>query len=416
MLSFTFQYKLILKQKEAAQIDEWLEICRRVYNWNNCERKDWIKARKNDVNSCSLVKEYIIPVDTKFPNYNIQAVNLTQAKKENPVLKKVQSQVLQSTLKRLDKAWTDFFDKKQKRGLPRYKQPNQFRSFTYPQIKEFDFEGNKVRLPKIGWVKFKKSREFPTGLTPKQLTIVKKAVGYFIQIIFVSKENVPDIMPGGKSLGIDAGISSFIATSDGELIRTPKFVQKAASKLQSLQRKLCHKIKGSSNWLKLQKRITKLHFVVTSRRTDWLFKLAHQLCDRTDNIFVENLDFRGWQKGLFGKQINNSAIGKFINQILPFVCFKRGIYYSKVGKNYTSQICPECGTNTGKKTLSQRIHRCACGAVMNRDIAAAKVIQQRGHTAVGHTVVKRTAPLEETSSIGTEQEIACEGDATGVLK
>ena len=399
MLSFTFQYKLILKQKEATLIDEWLEICRRVYNWNNCERKDWIKARKNDVNSCSLVKEYILPVEAKFPNYNTQAVNLTQAKKENPELKKVQSQVLQSTLKRLDKAWTDFFDKKKKRGLPRYKQPNQFKSFTYPQIKETDFDGNKVRLPKIGWIKFKKSREFPIGFTPKQLRVVKKAVGYFIQIIFVSKEDIPDIMPGVTSLGIDAGISSLIATSDGKLIETPLFVQKAYCKLQSLQRKLRHKIKGSSNWLKLQKRIAKLHFVVTSRRTDWLFKLAHQLCDRADNIFVEDLDFRGWQKGLFGKQINNSAIGKFINQILPFVCFKRGVYYHKVDKNYTSQICPKCGTNTGKKTLSQRVHCCDCGALMNRDIASAKVIQQRGNAAVGHTVAKQ---------------IACGGDATGV--
>ena len=71
MFSFTFQYKLILKQKEATIIDEWLEICRRVYNRNHCERKDWIIAKKNDVNSCSLVKEYIIPVDAKFPNYNI---------------------------------------------------------------------------------------------------------------------------------------------------------------------------------------------------------------------------------------------------------------------------------------------------------------------------------------------------------
>lgn len=399
MLSFTFQYKLILKQKETTQIDEWLEICRSVYNWNNHERKDWIKARKNDINSCSLVKEYILPVETKFPNYNTQAVNLTQAKKENPELKKVQSQVLQSTLKRLDKAWDNFFNKKQKRGLPRYKQANQFRSFIYPQIKESDFDGNKVRLPKIGWIKFKKSREFPIGFNPKQLIIVKKVVGYFIQIIFVSEENIPNMMPGVASLGIDAGISSFIATSDGELIKTPKFVQKAASKLKSLQRRLKHKNKGSNNWLKLQKRIAKLHFVVTSRRTDWLFKLANRLCDGTDNIFVENLDFRGWQKGLFGKQINNSAIGKFINQILPFVCFKRGVYYHKVDKNYTSQICPKCGTNTGKKTLNQRVHSCSCGAVMNRDIAAAKLIKQRGKTAVGHTVVNQ---------------IACGDDATGV--
>ena len=103
MLSFTFQYKLKLGQAQATQIDEWLEICRRVYNWNNCERKDWLRARKNEVNVCSLIKEYIIPTETKFPNYNIQAVYLTQAKKENVELKKVQSQVLQSTLKRLDK-------------------------------------------------------------------------------------------------------------------------------------------------------------------------------------------------------------------------------------------------------------------------------------------------------------------------
>ena len=301
---------------------------------------------------------------------------MTSAKKENPELKKVQSQVLQSTLKRLDKSWIDFFDKKHPMGLPRYKQSNQFKSaegtrpqvldlksrerasFTYPQIKESDFKGNKVRLPKIGWIKFKKSREFATGLTPKQLRVVKKAIGYFIQIILVSKENVPDIMPGETSLGIDAGISSFVATSDGELIKTPLFVQKAASKLQSLQRKLKHKIRGSNNWLKLQEKIAKLHFIVTSRRTDWLFKLAHQLCDKADNIFVEALDFRAWQKGLFGKQINNSAIGKFINQILPFVCFKRGVYYLKIDKNYTSQICPECGINTGKKALNQRVHRC----------------------------------------------------------
>ena len=219
-------------------------------------------------------------------------------------------------------------------------------------------------------------------------------------IVFVSQENIPDIMPGKTSLGIDAGISSFIATSDGTLIQTPQFVQKAASKLRSLQRRLKHKIKGSNNWLKLQKLIAKLHFVVISRRTDWLFKLAHQLCDRANNIFVENIDFRTWQKGLFGKQINNSAIGKFINEILPFVCFKRGVYYSKVDKNYTSQICPECGANTGKKTLSQRVHRCKCGAVLNRDIASAKVVQQRGKIAVGHTANKN----------------ACGGEVTGVVQ
>ncbi len=406
MISFTYEYKLKPTKKQIQDIEMYLDICRGVYNWNHGERKDWIQSRKNPIDRCSIEKEYIISADKPFPNYNIQANNLTQYKKQYPHLAQVHSQVLQSTLKRLDQAWDDFF-KVEGRGFPKFKNQNRFRSFVYPQIKRSDFKDPEIRLPSIGWLRIRKSREYPRGMTPKQLRIVRKATGYFAQIIFVSHESVPEALPGETSLGLDAGISSFVASSRGELIKTPEFVLSAARKLKSasdpapptgareraslLQRRLKNKIKGSVNWLRLQKKIAKLHFKVANRREDWLYKLAHHFCAVTDNIFVEDINFKAWQRGLFGKQIGNSAIGKFLNQILPFIAWKTGVYYQKVDKDFTSQECPSCRLPTGKKSLNQRVHNCQhgsgtcavqrrvssrqyCGVTLDRDVAAAKVI------------------------------------------
>ena len=137
MLSFSYEYKLKPTKKQVQDIEMYLDICRAVYNWNHGERKDWLQSRKSQINQCSIEKEYIISASQPFPNYNIQANNLTQAKKEYPYLKQVHSQVLQSTLKRLDQAWKDFFKVKE-RGFPKFKSPHRFRSFVYPQITSND--------------------------------------------------------------------------------------------------------------------------------------------------------------------------------------------------------------------------------------------------------------------------------------
>ncbi len=407
MISFTYEFKLKPTKKQIQDIEIYLDICRSVYNWNHGERKDWIKSRKSSIDRCSIEREYIISVDKPFPNYNIQANNLTQSKKQYPHLTQVHSQVLQSTLKRLDQAWNDFF-KVEGRGFPKFKNQNRFRSFVYPQITNKELNKTQIRLPKIGWIRIRKSREYPRAMTPKQLRIVRKATGYFAQIIFVSNESVPDVVPGKTSLGLDAGISSFVASSRGELIKTPKFVLQAARKLKSLQRRLKNKIKGSNNWLKLQKKIASLHFKVANQREDWLYKIAHHFCSITDNIFVEELNFKAWQKGLFGKEIGNSAIGKFINQILPFIAWKTGVYYQKVDKNFTSQECPNCRLPTGKKTLNQRLHNCQyCGVTLDRDVAAAKVIERRGKIAVGQPVTLGARSHAGETPAGSHRKNTC---------
>ncbi|MGL5510094.1 MAG: helix-turn-helix domain-containing protein, partial [Microcoleaceae cyanobacterium] len=117
MINFTYQYKLDLNKQQELEIDNILEVCRSVYNYALTERKHWLRSRKSPVNSCSLFSEFIIPADQPYPNYQIQAKNLTIAKQNNEDLKSVNAQVLQQTLKTLDKAFADM--KSLGRGFPR---------------------------------------------------------------------------------------------------------------------------------------------------------------------------------------------------------------------------------------------------------------------------------------------------------
>ena len=103
-------------------------------------------------------------------------------------------------------------------------------------------------------------------------------------------------------------------------------------------------------------------------------------------IFVEDLNLVSLSRGMLGKHCLDAGFGQFFN-ILEQVCFKRGVYFQKVNARKTSQICPSCQHETGKKTLAQRVHKCDnCGYTTHRDIAAAQVVLIRGLAAVGHTV------------------------------
>jgi putative transposase len=387
MIAFTYQYKIKPTKQQIRQIEQYLDICRSVYNYAHAERKAWLESRKSLIDRCSIRSEYIIPADTPFPSYNLQAKALTEAKKELPHLKLVNAQSLQQVLKRLDKAWTDFF-KVPGRGFPRFRNKNRFRSFVFPQLLKNCLEKGKVRLPSIGWIRIRQSREYPTGFTPKQFQIVRKASGYYLMIVFQSSESVPDAVPGEVSIGIDAGIESFIATPT-ELIKSPKFLRGKLRKLKLLQRQLKKKTKNSNNWLKLQKKIARFHEKVANTRRNWHFNLAHYLCDQADNIFVEDINFNSWSKGYARKQSLDSGIGGFINEILPMVCWKRNKFYLRVDKNRTSQECSNCGQHTGRKELGERLHVCQfCNHTESRDTNSAKIIRDRGRVAVGQTVFK----------------------------
>ena len=345
------------------------------------ERKEWINSRKCKVNACSLHSEYIIPADQPFPDYYKQKKALTQAKKEYPSLKRVQSQVLQEVIGRLDKAFNFFW--KRSFGFPRFKKYGQYRSINFPQFKDNPITGYQIRLPKIGSVRLNLHRPIPDGFIVKQVQIVKKASGWYAVICIQSDVKIPSIEAQGKSLGIDLGLEKFIATSQQELIVRPRFFVELQSKLQWLQRRLSKKQKGSKNWHKAREKVARLHEHIYNTRKNFHYQVAHHLCDQANIIFAEDLNLKAMSRGMLGKHTLDAGFGSFL-EILSHVAWKRNVYFEKVDANFTSQTCPNCGVVTGKKSLSQRVHECSnCGFVTDRDVAAAMIVEQRGLAALG---------------------------------
>ena len=384
MFTLTYEFKIKPTKREEQIFGEWLEINRKVYNYALRERKDWFESRKCDVNSCSRTACFIMSADAPRPTYNQQSANLTKAKKEFPLLKVPQSQVLQQTLKRVESAFVSMWEKGY--GFPRFKKRSRMRSFVFPQVKNEWINENKIYLPKIGWVTIRNSRSIPQGGNAKQFRIVKRASGWYIQITVSWDEVGSAPIPNGKGLGVDVGLISMVATSNGLLISRPKFFVDLQSKLKSLQRKVSRKCFGSNNWKKTQYKIARLYEHIANKRKDFHRKLSHQLCDEVGMMFVEDLNLVGLSRGMLGKHCLDAGFGQFFN-ILEQTCFKRGVYFEKVSAHKTSQICPNCQTETGKKTLDVRVHECNnCGYTTDRDVAAAQVVRLRGLAAVGHTV------------------------------
>jgi putative transposase len=384
MLNLSYEYKLKPTDSQVLEIERTLIICRKVWNYALRERKDWINSRKCSINACSRLSEYIIPADAPYPNYFMQAAGLTKAKEIYPELKTVNAQMLQQVLRKLETAFVDM--KRKGMGFPRFKNRYRMRSFVFPQMLKNCIKGNSIKLPQLGIVEFIKSREIPDGFVVKQARIVRKASGYFVILSLECDANVPQPFAHGFPIGIDLGLDQFLATSEGKLVKRPKFLNTEHRKLKLLQRRLKNKKKGSNNRHKLNRKIARLHQRVTDTRKDWHFKLAHEVAKDTGMVFIEDIDFRIWAKGMFCKHTLDAGFGQFIS-ILSWVCWKQGVYFEKVNKDFTSQVCPNCDTHTGKKSLDNRVHSCQeCGYTTHRDVAAAQVIRNRGLSAEGRSV------------------------------
>lgn len=343
MLTLTYQYKLAPTPEQIETFDEWLKICSSVWNFALRERKDWANYRKCDINACSIRSEYIIPVDTKRPTYATQCKALTAGKKEYPTLAIPYSQVLQQVLKTLETAFVSMWERGL--GFPRFKKLGRMRSFVFPQMSLADLVENYINLPKIGYVKIILSRPIPEGFDLKQARIVRRATGYYVMLSLQCDVQIPDVMPYGHPLGIDLGLNTFAATSDGELIGRPRFFVDASRQLKLLQRKLKHKKKGSANWRKLNHKIALLHEHISNARKDWHFKTAHHLCNSAGMIFAEDLNLKAMSRGMLCKHTLDAAFGQFLN-ILQWVSWKRDVYFASFDCNGTSQTCPMCDTHT----------------------------------------------------------------------
>ena len=372
-LTLNYTYRIYPDNKQEAMLSEWLEICRRSYNYALRELKDWISSRKCLVDRCSLESEYIMAASYPFPSYHQQQNQLPKAKKVYPELAKVPSQVLQTNVRRLHDAW-DFF-RNRGFGFPRFKKYGQMKSLLFPQFKSNPLTGWQIKLPKLGKVQINLHRPIPDGFVIKQVRVIKKAKGWFAVVSIQSDIILPEIeIPFGHFLGLNVGLSSYLATSDNYVEKGRKFFKSEYRKLKLLQHRLSRKDKRSKNSEKARKKVEKQHNHIAFKRKDYQFKLAHKICDMGDSIFMEDIDFRTMAKGFLGKHTLDAGFGQF-RDILKYVCKVRGKYFGLVDHRGTSQTCPNCRAEV-RKTLSDRLHVChECGYgvdyPVDRDVASA---------------------------------------------
>ena len=314
-------------------------------------------------------------------NYAGLCKKITSWKKEIEInfLKNVHSQVLQQSAKDLDRAIKDFF--KKKKGFPKFKKKNEHDSFRYPQ--GFKVKGNRIFLPKIGLVKFRKSQEI-LG-TPKNITVSKRAGKWYVAIQVEQEIKEPKHKYANKEIALDLGISKLATFSDGSVLKPHNAYRKRQEKLAREQRKLSRKKKGSNNRKKQLFKLQKFHKKTSDLRLDYLHKASTWITKNHGVIYLEDLKVANMSKSAKGTKEapgrNVKAKSGLNKSILDqgWYEFKRQIQYKSdwfggrvvlVNPRYTSQTCSECGYKDKENRQTQAKFVCKeCGHKDNADIA-----------------------------------------------
>lgn len=319
--------------------------------------------------------------------YNACSAQLPQLKIELEWLKEVDSIAIQSALKNLADAYKRFF--KKQNDKPRFKsKKNNVQSYTTKHTNgNIAIVDNKIKLPKLGLIKFAKSREIDGRIM--NATVRRNSSGkYFVSIL--TEVEIQPLEKADSAIGIDLGITDFAILSDGHKIDNNKFTSKMEKKLKREQRKLSKraliaKNKGihlldAKNYQKQKRKVARLHERVINQRDDFLNKLSTEIIKNHDIICIEDLNTKGMLRNhKLAKSISDVSWSAFVSK-LEYKATWYGKTIVKVSRWFpSSQICSDCGHHDGKKSLEIRDWTCPiCHANHDRDINASKNILAEG--------------------------------------
>jgi putative transposase len=398
-MRLAYQYRLRPTSQQIATFENWLELCRRQYNYRLAERFNWWENNRCDINRCSIISCGITPLKDK-PDYYSQKRDLTNSKALFPEYKELPSHTLQDVIARVEKTferWLKGDSNGKKSGRPRFKGKGRYHSLAFPDpIKPEHLTGKFIQLPKIGKLKMILHRPIPEGFKIKTATITRKADGWYISLsledVTVPSINSDVIPTSDNTVGVDMGLKSFLVTSDNQEVEIPQHYRKSEKKLKRLQRHLSRKNKGSNRRKKAIKRVAKTHLKVANQRKDFHYKTAIWLLAKALVIAHENLNIKGLAKSMLAKSVTDAGWGQFL-QILNTKAASAGCLVVAINPRGTSQECSDCGA-TVPKTLADRWHTCQCGASYCRDHNAARNIKYR---AAGHPVLQSSGNVRRVA-------------------
>lgn len=343
--------------------------------------------------------------DGRRLGYYVLAGKLKDWKKEEETafLAEAHSQILQQVLKDLDRAYKNFFAKRA--NFPRFKKKGIHDTFRYPQGFKLDEGNSRIFLPKIGWVRYRKSRMMDG--TPKNVTVSFSAGKWYVSI--QTEREVPNpIHPLRSAVGIDMGVVRFATLSDGSSVAPLSSFRKHEKKLALLQRKLSRRTKFSANWQKLKKRIQRLHRRIADVRNDFLHKLTTTISKNHALVVIEDLKVRNMSRSASGtleapgrnvraktglnKSILDQGWFEFRRQLSYKLAWLGGTLLI-IPPQYTSQTCSRCGCVDKHSRQTQARFKCtACGFEPNADHNAALNILAAGQAVAACGAGRAQAP------------------------
>lgn len=366
----SFKYKAITNSKTNSRATALLNSCQYLYNLAITERRFEYQNYKNHH---SL--KYPANRRKRLSAFD-QSNQLPDLKEIHPEFKSIPSQAAQDIIDRVGKAYQRFYNlisKGQKCGLPRYKAKDRYKSFTLKKS-GWKLEGRYLRVTGVGVFKLRLSRPILGEI--KTITISRSCGEWYVSF---SCDNVPEVIPIGpakQAVGVDMGLTSFYTDTEGNKVSNPRYLKKSADSLAVAQRALAKKKRGSNNRKKCKAQLSKKHKKVSNSRRDFHYKVAKRLVANFYTIVLEKLNIKGMvSQDKFNKSIHDVSWGEFF-AILSAKAEEAGRRVIAVNPKNTSQDCCICGCIV-KKDITIRLHECACGAKMCRDLNAAYNILSR---------------------------------------
>jgi putative transposase len=355
------KYRIYPTKPQQRRLEQTLETCRQVYN-------SLVNWRKHDYE-----------VLGKSPSWYDQKKGITSWKSSHPELSDVHSQVLQDVSVRVDLAFKAFFRRVkagETPGFPRIKGDG-YNSFCFPGTGYAVANGG-LRLSKItepnSTIKMKLHR--PIVGTVKTCCIHHVGKKWFVCF---SVEQQDDFLPTSEeAVGLDAGLNSFMALSNGEFVDNPRFFCKDEKALAEAGRKQAKTKKRSKERRKANKVLSRIHERIRNRRHNFVHQTARKIVNRYGVIAVEILNVKGMVKNhCLAKSISDASWSMF-RTVLTQKAESAAREVIAVNPAYTSQDCSMCGYRPDglegrtKKKLSDRWHHCPmCSASLDRDTNAA---------------------------------------------
>lgn len=366
-----FKFELMPNGAQIRKIKQFCGCSRFVFNRALAYRNEQYEADKS----------------FKF-SYNKIANLLPEWKRELTWLKDCHSQVLQQALKDLESSFKNFFAKRS--DFPKFKRKGEKDSFRFPQGCKLEQQNNRIYLPKIGWVRYRNSRNVSGSL--KNVTVRQKCGKWYISVQTEFEQKTPQ--PKGGEIGIDMGIVRFATLSNGEHFEPINAFKNLKGKLVKLQKQFKHKTKFSKNWQKLKAKIAKLHHKISNIRKNYLHQISSQISQSHAIVYVEDLQVTNMSKSAkgdveqHGKNVKQkSGLNRMIldqswfefRRQLDYKLLWNGGHLVAVPPQNTSRTCPCCGHTAKDNRQTQAVFECVeCGYTENADVAGAINILRRG--------------------------------------